>query len=97
MKRQAKHKHRALIVVMLVLATIFTTGFGMGRRTATPKYETRYDYTVKNGDTLWTIGKEAVGESEDIRDWVRKVQEINGININKEPLYPGQTLVLYRY
>ena len=28
---------------------------------------------------------------------IRKVQEINGININKNPLHPGQTLVLYRY
>lgn len=97
MKRQANHKHRALIFMMLILVTIFSTGFGMGRATALPKYEIRYDYTVKNGDTLWTIGKEAVGESEDIRDWVRKVQEINGININEDPLHPGQTLVLYRY
>lgn len=96
MKRKGNRKNKAFIFVLLALLSIMATGFVMGRTTS-PKYEIRYDYTVKSGDTLWNIGKEVVGESEDIRDWVWKVQEINDIDIRKEPLHPGQTIVIYRH
>lgn len=87
---------KTILFVLLAVVSIITAGIAMGCTTE-PGYEIRYEYTVKSGDTLWTIGKANVGDNEDIRDWIRKVQEINGININKGPLHPGQTLVLYRY
>lgn len=96
MKRQRNRKNKALAFVLLGLCLVMATGFVMGRTTA-PKYEIRYNYTVKDGDTLWTIGKATIGDSEDIRDWVRKVQEINGININKKTLQPGQSIVIYKH
>ena len=45
---------------------------------------------VQNGDTLWSIAKDAVGESEDIRQTIREI-----MNNNKLPdgnIRPGMKL-----
>ena len=53
------------------------------------EYEDR-EVIVQNGDTLWTIAKDAVGETEDVR---QTVQEIIKNNYLKDgTIHPGMTL-----
>lgn len=100
MRRVRKKKHsqpyKVIALVDLLLLAAMSVGFAISHDEK-PQHEIRYDYTVKEGDTLWDLGKENIGEEEDVRDWIRKVQDINGININEEPLYAGQKLVIYRH
>lgn len=86
---------KILAMIILLLMAVCASGFAIGR--STKSYEPRYDYTVKAGDTLWNIAENNVSENEDIRDWIAKVKEINGININEEPLHAGQQIVIYRH
>ena len=95
-RRAHKSPYKVIVLLGLIVIAIIGTGFAIGTEDK-PKYEIRYDYTVKEGDTLWDLGKENIGEEEDVRDWIRKVQDINGININEEPLHAGQKLVIYRH
>lgn len=49
-------------------------------------------YVVSSGDTLWSIGKECVGEEVDVREWISEVKKLNNIDSN---IYPGQVIVVY--
>ena len=49
-------------------------------------------YFVKDGDTLWSIGKESIGETADVRDWINAVEKINNISAN---ISPGQSIRIY--
>ena len=40
------------------------------------KYEERI-VTVKSGDTLWTIAKDAIGETEDVRQTIHEIMTNN--------------------
>lgn len=51
-------------------------------------------YTVKNGDTLWSIGKDSIGEHGDIREWIYCVEKINGIS---SEIHPGEKINIYVY
>ncbi len=95
-KQKKFYPCKVIALVALLLLAIMGTGFAISDNDK-PQYEIRYDYVVKEGDTLWSIAESNVSEDEDIRDWIRKVQDINGININKNPLHAGQNIVIYRY
>lgn len=45
---------------------------------------------VQNGDTLWTIAKDAVGESEDVRQTIREIMTTN--KLQDGTIHPGMTL-----
>ena len=45
---------------------------------------------VQNGDTLWTIAKDAVGETEDVRQTVQEIIKNN--NLKDGTIHPGMTL-----
>ena len=44
---------------------------------------------VQNGDTLWTIAKDAVGESEDVRQTIREIMTTN--KLQDGTIHPGMT------
>ena len=52
------------------------------------------NYIVKNGDSLWSIGKNNIGDHADIREWVYSVKDLN--NISNE-IYPGENINIYVY
>lgn len=62
---------------------------------ALPRHQLRYDYTVQRGDTLWGIASKAVSDDMDIREYIHKLKEINGIN--NESIRPGQIITLYKH
>lgn len=75
---------------------VLTAGFSTySNLTETPKYQIRYDYHVRYGDTLWDIASKAVPEDMDIRNYICDLKEINQDDIVN--LKPGQVITLYRY
>lgn len=53
------------------------------------EYEER-EVIVQNGDTLWTIAKDAVGETEDVRQTIREIMTNN--KLQDGTIQPGMTL-----
>ena len=53
------------------------------------EYETR-TVTVSKDDTLWRIAKDAVGETEDVRQTVQEIIKNN--NLKDRTIHPGMTL-----
>ena len=53
------------------------------------EYEER-EVIVQNGDTLWTIAKDAVGETEDVRQTIREIMTNNKLQDGN--IHPGMTL-----
>ena len=53
------------------------------------EYETR-TVTVSKDDTLWGIAKDAVGETEDVRQTVQEIIKNN--NLKDGTIHPGMTL-----
>ena len=49
-------------------------------------------YTVKAGDSLWTIAAEYCPDGVDRREWIEAVQELN--NLEDSILYPYQKLTV---
>lgn len=45
---------------------------------------------VQNGDTLWTIAKDAVGETEDVRQTIKEIMTTN--KLQDGTIHPGMTL-----
>ena len=55
--------------------------------------DTRYEYViVRNGDTLWGIAGEYSDPSNDIRNNIKDICKINGIQPGK--IYPGQIIIV---
>lgn len=81
------------IAALLIVAT--SIGYAVGRSTSND-YVVCQPYTVKQGDTLWSIASANVGDDMDVREWIAKVQKINGIDINQAPLQPGQQILICR-
>lgn len=50
-------------------------------------------YVVQKGDTLWIICRKIYGNSEDIREMIWRMRELNGIE-NPGELQPGMKLYL---
>ena len=90
MKRRKKRTHirwdRVIAVAMIpvVLAVIYF---------AVAQEPIQYEDTtviVQEGDTLWGIAKEAVGEEVDVRDVIRHM--ILNNNLKDWVIHPGMTL-----
>lgn len=46
-------------------------------------------YYVSNGETLWNIGKGYIKSSDDIREWIYRINKLNNINGD---IYAGQKI-----
>ena len=52
------------------------------------------DYTVVQGDTLWSIASENLKSGQDIREYIYELREINGMNDCL--IYPNQTIKIIK-
>lgn len=52
------------------------------------------EYTVVQGDTLWSIASENKKAGQDIREYIYELREIN--NMNDCLLYPNQTITIIK-
>lgn len=87
---------RSTIIAGLVAIGVLTAGFSTySNLTEKPKYQIRYDYTVRYGDTLWDVAAKNAPDDMDIREYIYNLKVINGGDIPE--LKPGQVITLYRY
>lgn len=87
---------RSTIIAGLVAIGVLTAGFSTySNLTETPKYQIRYDYHVRYGDTLWDVAAKNAPNDMDIREYIYNLKVINGGDITD--LKPGQVITLYRY
>lgn len=49
-------------------------------------------YTVKKGDSLWTISKYFCTDDVDRREWIDEIKSLN--DLSDSAIYPGQRLVV---
>lgn len=87
---------RSTIIAGLMVIGVLTAGFSTySNLTEKPKYQIRYDYTVRYGDTLWDLAAKNAPDDMDIREYLHNLYQINGADIVN--LKPGQVITLYRY
>jgi LysM repeat protein len=89
--RKKKNKKRVLKgIIILSMAFILFLQF-----TPTVKSQSivKYDkVTVCSGDTIWSIASEYIDESQDVRQLVYDIRELN--NLTSAIIMPGQELLI---
>lgn len=75
----------AVAMVPVLAFTLFRAAFPSN----IVEYEER-EVVVEQGDTLWGIAKDAVGETEDVRQTVAEIIRKN--NLQGGVIHPGMTL-----
>ena len=92
----AKGLHRKVIMSTLLLMILFTCFKLIGTNATTnSSAEAQIGeqvITVRSGDTLWTIAKQHIDESDDIRYMVYKIQSRNVLQSSH--IVPGQKLII---
>ena len=76
------------------MVTVVPIIFGIGIYNATiPRNVVEYEeriVTVRSGDTLWKIAKDAIGESEDVRQTIHEIMTTNKLPDGN--IHPGMKL-----
>lgn len=100
MRRSVKRKLYWVVFVIIVLAVIYlplsasVVKAGNSQRVNDRKYFT--NYTVQKDDSLWNIAERYItAEYEDIRDYIREIQESNGLS--SDHICAGEVIVLPYY
>lgn len=73
-----------IISIIILINKIFTI---------TPKDNVTWheeEYIVCEGDTMWQIAKQNIDSTDDIRQYIDNIEEIN--NINAGDIKPGQKI-----
>ncbi len=90
-----KRKTATRLVYGTAAALIALGGYLLGRCTKadySPSELVTEDITVHTGDTLWEIGEKYCPNNMDIRRWIDRVMEINGLS--DALIYPGDELTI---
>lgn len=93
MQRKVKKTKYALYwdrVAAVALVPVVAMGiYGAAFPSNVVEYENR-EVIVRPGDTLWSIAKDAVGETEDVRQVIYNIQKEN--HLPSGNIYPGMKL-----
>lgn len=73
MKTKREIKRRIIIGLILIIVAVF---FTLGCKGNEPEI---IGYTYDSGDTVWEMAQKCCPDSMDIRDVVREIEKINGI------------------
>lgn len=88
-----KHKNFIIAIVCVIIMLMFSASlvYAVTPSFNANKYSTA-TYVVESGDTLWEIGSRYCKSSDDIRDWIQAVEELNDTTAL---IHPGQRLTIY--
>ena len=91
MKRLRIVNKKRFISSISVMIILFISIFNCVSATKTVEYQ---DYTVVQGDTLWSIASENLKSGQDIREYIYELREVN--NLNDCLLYPNQIIKIIK-
>ena len=99
MKRENKkkrirlvNKRRFITVIMTCLLVLFTSVSVIISASSIDKPIRYSNFVVQKGDTLWSIAKQNVPKSMDIREYIIEIEKVNPIN--NSFLAEGQEIIL---
>lgn len=85
----------AVILCMFLLGFFLGLYVGIGENEKAAKEPPEIEEVcVAPGDKLWTICREYCPSNMDIRDYISRVEEYNGITAD---IYPGQRINVFKY
>ena len=93
-RKNTKTNFYEIIIFILLISSIFIMIISPNKENFNSGKYCTEKYIVKSGDTLWTIGKNCIGDNADVRDWIEAVETVNNITVN---IYPGQSIIVYVY
>lgn len=77
----------SISILIVIIISIFNCVFA----TKTVEYE---NYTVAQGDTLWSIASENKKVGQDVREYIYELREVN--NMNDCLIYPNQVIKIIK-
>ena len=99
-KRQKRTRSKIYLAALLLFVSFsfYLMVFGVVGAKAQSDVKQKYytSITVQPGDSLWEIAETYAPEYGDIRDYVRQLKVLNGLN-HSENLLPGQSLLVIYY
>ena len=91
MKRLRIVNKKRFISSISIMIILIISIFNCVLATKTVEYQ---EYTVTQGDTLWSIASENKRAGQDIREYIYELREIN--NMNDCLIYPNQTIKIIK-
>lgn len=84
---------KTILIILLVVASIYAIGKRFNELTSISYIEE--EYTIKNGDTLWSIAEQNANEHQDLREYIFKLKKVNNIDSTSN-LEVGQTIIIFK-
>ena len=94
MKKQHRQKSPPYFLYLMILILIIYSYYIIDQYSnAKDKfYYEEQIYYVHTGDTLWSIGQKYKSDTDDIREWMSKVKEIN--NMETSDIVAGTKIII---
>ena len=97
MSKQTKANIKAVLILITLVTSIFTMGYAVGadntRKAEYEEHKQMITYTVKPGDTLWSIAEKYKPSWVDTREYIYEIQDLNGMSNSNIDI--GDKLSLY--
>lgn len=81
---------KKLMIVLIIGLAVYGIGI---RINETSKDYIEEEYTVQNGDTLWSIAEEYADDNTSLQEYIYKIKKVNNITSNLEV---GQTIKILK-
>lgn len=81
---------KILILSFIVIISIFFVS-----KKDTPQKMYTEDYTVTAGETLWSIAKDNIDNTKDIREYIYEIRQLN--ELDDCIIYPNQIIKIIKW